>query len=207
MKFDYYLDYISKEEAESILNKYHYLSVKKISKDFKSGVNIGLFYGGIPINDGLYFGGELVGACIFTGFPVPELSVSMFGLDRDDQDNLFELSRLCIVPKHQETEHNITSWFVSRSLKKMKTKHNARAVLSYADCGHHKGIIYRACNFKYYGKTNKKSDFYILDNFGNYTKMSRGKTKGLKGEWRERTQKERFVIVYDKKLKIKWIEK
>jgi hypothetical protein len=206
MKTDYYIDYISKEEAETILKKHHYLSVKKISKDFKSGVNFGLFYGGIPINDGMYFGGELVGVCIFTGFPVPELSVSMFGLERDDQDGLYELSRLCLIPSHQEREHNITSWFTSRCLKAMKVSHNSRAVLSYSDTGHHKGVIYRACNFKYYGKTKQKSDFFIKEKDGIFTKMSRGETKGIDGEWRKRSLKDRFVIIWDKKLKMKWME-
>jgi hypothetical protein len=204
VKKDYYLDYISKEEAKGILEKHHYLSVKKISKDFKSGVNIGLFFGGVPINDGLFFGGELVGVCIFTGLPVPELSVSMFGLSRDEQEGLFELSRLCLLPHHQKTEHNITSWFTSRALKKIKKDHSARCVLSYADIDHHEGTIYKACNFGYYGETAKKKDFFILNSNGLHTKMSRGKTSGIDGEWRDRSRKKRYVILYDKKLELKW---
>ena len=205
-KDGYHIDYISKNEAYSILNDYHYLSVKKLSKDFKSGINFGLFFGGHKMSDGSYFGGELVGVCIFTGFPVPELSKSMYGLERDDQEGLFELSRLCIHPKFQKIEHNITSWFVSRCLKKMKIKHGAKAVLSYADNDHHEGIIYKECNFKYYGHTSDKKDFFIEQNDGSFIKHSRGKTKGIKGEWRRRSNKKRFVITYDKKLKIKWIE-
>ena len=148
-KDGYHIDYISKNEAYSILNDYHYLSVKKLSKDFKSGMNFGLFFGGHKMSNGSYFGGELVGVCIFTG---------------------------------------------------------AKAVLSYADNDHHEGIIYKACNFKYYGHTSDKKDFFIEQNDGSFIKHSRGKTKGIKGEWRRRSNKKRFVITYDKKLKIKWIE-
>jgi len=207
MKSEYYIDYISKNEASEILCKYHYLSTKEISKDFKSGVNIGLFYGGIKINDGMSWGGELVGVCIFTGFPVPELSQSMFGLNREDQVGLYELSRLCIKPFNQKNEHNITSWFTARALKEIKNKHGARCVLSYSDNDHHKGIIYKACNFRYYGLTPEKSDFFKELQNGDHEKISRGKTKGLKGKWIKRSRKKRFVIVYDKKLKIKWKEK
>lgn len=109
MKTDYEIRNITKQECESILYKYHYL--KDIFKGFKSGVNFGLFKGDV-----------LLGVCIFTGFPVPELSKGMFGLERNDQIGLFELSRLCIHPKTQESEHNITSWFVSRCIKYFKKK-------------------------------------------------------------------------------------
>ena len=92
----------------------------------------------------------------------------------------------------QKIEHNITSWFVSRCLKKMKIKHGAKAVLSYADNDHHEGIIYKACNFKYYGHTSDKKDFFIEQNDGSFIKHSRGKTKGIKGEWRRRSNKKRL---------------
>lgn len=189
-KKGYLINRINKEECSKILLKHHYL--KDISKGFKSGINYGLFNLDV-----------LVGVCIFTGFPVPELAKGCFGLNRDEQDGLYELSRLCILPETQRDEHNITSWFVSRCLKKLKKEHNARAVLSYADCDFHSGIIYKACNFKYYGKTAQKKDFWILKN-GKYQKHSRGKVKGLEGEWRPRSQKHRYLIIYDKTLKTKW---
>ena len=188
----YNISRITKDEASTILLKYHYL--KDISKGFKSGYNYGLFWGS-----------DLVGCIIFTGFPVPELAVGMFGLDRNKQDGLFELSRLCLVPEVQNVEHNITSWFVARAIRQLRKDTNVRCILSYADSDFHSGTIYRACNFKYYGLSDKKKDFWIKRG-DTYTKHSRGRTKGLEGEWRGRSRKHRYVLVYDNKLQIKWKE-
>lgn len=185
------IDLVSKKEASDILLKYHYL--KDISKGFKSGFNVGLFHKDI-----------LVGICIFTGFPVPELVTGMFGLPRTEQEGFFELSRLCLIPEIQNLEHNITSWFVSRAIRFLRKNKKVRAILSYADSDFHSGIIYRACNFSYYGLTDAKKDFFIKQSDGSFIKHSRGKTKGLEGEWRCRSRKHRFVIIYDTSLIIKW---
>lgn len=184
---------ISKQEASTLLLKFHYL--KDISKGFKSGYNYGLF-----IED------QLMGVIIFTGFPVPELVVGAFGLERDDQEGFFELSRLCLHPTVQLPNKNIASQFVSKSIKLLRKSVKVRAILSYADCDHHKGIIYQACNFKYYGKSTVKKDFWIKLEDGKYVKHSRGKTKGIQGEWRNRSQKHRYMLTYDKSLTILWKE-
>jgi hypothetical protein len=191
MKIDYSIQEIDKKACADILLKYHYL--KDISKGFKSGFNFGLFK-----KD------ECVGVCIFTGFPVPELSKGMLGLEREDQEGLFELSRLCVIPKIQTTEHNITSWFISRAIKLLCRTTKVRVILSYADTDFHSGIIYRACNFSYYGTTDQKKDFWIKKENGSFIKHSRGKVKGLEGEWRDRTVKHRFVYQVDKTLTVLW---
>lgn len=191
MKSDYKICEIGKNECKDLLNNYHYLS--NISKGFKSGVNFGLF-----LTD------KIVGVCIFTGFPVPELAKGAFGLGRDEQDGLFELSRLCLSPDVQKSEHNIASWFVSRSIKKLKKLKTVRAILSYADDDYHSGTVYAACNFKYYGLTAAKKDFYIKKDDGYFVKHSRGKVSGLDGEWRLRSRKHRFMITVDDRLIIKW---
>lgn len=193
MKTEYSIKPISKKEASEILLKWHYL--KDISKGFKSGYNYGLFK-----NE------KLVGSIIFTGFPVPELVKGLFGLERKNQSGFFELSRLCIEPETQKEEYNITSWFFSRSIRQLKKDTNVKAILSYADSDFHSGTIYKACNFKYYGLTDEKKDFWIKDVNGNYTKHSRGKIKGLEGEWRPRSRKHRFLLIYDKSLSPLWKE-
>ncbi len=144
MKKDFRIQKINKKQSTEILFKYHYLT--GISRGFKSGYNYGLFNGN-----------NLVGVIIFTGFPVPELAVGMLGLKRCEQNGLFELSRLCICPDTQKEEHNIASYFVSQAIKKFKKDTNVRVVLSYADADYHKGTVYRACNFKYYGLTDQKN--------------------------------------------------
>ena len=190
-KSEFTINKITKEQAKKILLEYHYLKDK--SKTFKSGFNYGLFKGK-----------ELVGVVIYTGFPVPELSKGMLGLERDQQEGLFELSRLCIHPDVQNTEHNIASWFVSRTIKTLKKETNVKVILSYADSEYHTGTIYRACNFEYYGLTDLKKDFWIKQPDGSYIKHSRGKIKGVEGEWRYRSQKHRYVLLFDKTLFVKW---
>jgi hypothetical protein len=185
---------ILKNEAAKILDKYHYLT--DISKGFKSGFNYGLFENEL-----------LVGAIIFTGFPVPELAKGMFNLQRHEQEGLFELSRLCLTPDVQKSEHNIASWFVSRSIKLLRKETKVKAVLSYADSSFHKGTVYQACNFKYYGTAEPKKDFWFEQEDGSFIKHNRGKLKGLKGEWRARTIKHRFLITFDKNLILNWTEK
>jgi hypothetical protein len=192
-KSDYTISLISKQESASILLEYHYL--KDISKGFKSGINYGLF-----------LHNELVGVCIYTGFPVPELVKGMFGLERTDQDGFYELSRLCLSPDVQQSEHNLASWFVSRTIRDMRKNHSPRCILSYADSSFHEGTIYKACNFKYYGLSELKKDFWIKQEDGSHVKHTRGKVKGLEGEWRPRTQKHRYVMCFDKSLNMKWKE-
>jgi len=197
MKSDFYIDKVCKEEIKNLLFTYHYL--KDESKDFKSGFNYGLYRN--SVTDILNIGGCL-GTCVFTGLPVPEIAVGAFGLERNEQQGIYELSRLCIHPDLQKTEYNITSWFVSRCIKRFRKDANVRAILSYADSNHHSGVIYRACNFTYFGLTDSKKDFYYSDG----TKHSRGSVKGKEGEWRERSRKHRFLLVFDKTLTVKWNE-
>ena len=195
MKSEYYIDKISKKQAKELLLTYHYL--KDLSKGFKSGWNYGLFKKNdfSPLN----IGGTL-GVCIFTGLPVPEIAKGAFGLERNEQQGLFELSRLCIHPDTQQGEYNITSWFVSKAIKRLRKDTEVKAILSYADSDFHNGTIYRACNFEYYGLSDAKKDFYYADG----TKHSRGKIKGSEGEWRERSRKHRYLMVFDKTLKVQW---
>ena len=125
-------------------------------------------------------------------------------MDRNDQKGFFELSRLCIEPEVQKKEHNLASYFIGKAIKKLRKTTFVRAILSYADNDFHKGIVYKATNFKYYGLTDLKKDFWIKQNDGTFIKHSRGKVRGLNGEWRCRSQKHRYLLVFDKTLKVKW---
>jgi hypothetical protein len=192
-KSDYSIGLVSKDQCVDLLRKHHYLS--SISKGFKSGMNYGL-----------HCNGQVVGVCIFTGWPVPELLKGCFGLPRNQQDGFWELSRLVLDPKHQGAEHNLASWFVSKSMSALRTANNVRCILSYADDGFHKGTVYAACNFKYYGLSAEKKDFWFKEVDGSFKKHSRGPVKGRDGEWRPRNRKHRFLIINDKKLACKWVE-
>ena len=195
MKSDYTIDRVTKSDAAELLLRYHYL--KDISKSFKSGYNYGLYKNNdfSPLNIG-----GIQGVCIFTGLPVPEIAKGAFGLERNEQQGLFELSRLCIHPDTQQGEYNITSWFVSKAIKRLRKDTEVKAIISYADSDYHHGTIYRACNFRYCGLSEPKKDFYFADG----TKHSRGSVKGCDGEWKDRSRKHRYVMVFDKKLKLLW---
>ena len=190
-KLGYFIKTITKAEASEILFSFHYLS--SVSKSFKSGYNYGLFKNSV-----------LVGVIIFTGLPVPELVKGMFGLERTNQEGFFELSRLCVHPDIQILEHNIASWFVARATRLLRRVTKVRAILSYADSAYHVGTVYQACNFLYYGLTAKKSDFWFKQKDGSYKKHARGSVKGKSGEWRPRTRKHRYLLVFDKSLKVRW---
>lgn len=195
MKSDYYIERVNKSEAAELLLQFHYL--KDISKTFKSGYNYGLYKNNnfCPLNIG-----GIQGVCIFTGLPVPEIAKGAFGLERHEQQGLFELSRLCIHPTTQQSEYNITSWFVSKAIRRLRKETSVRGIISYADSDHHAGTIYRACNFRYCGLSEPKKDFYFADG----TKHSRGSVRGSEGEWRDRSRKHRYVMMFDKNLKLLW---
>ena len=200
MKEDFFIDNVKKCEVKDLLNTFHYF--KDESKDFKvSPYSYGLYRN--SVTDVLHIGG-CIGCVIFTKIPVPEIAVGAFGLQRHEQEGLYELSRLCVHPDVQREEYNITSWFVSRCIKKFRKDTKVKAILSYADSSHHSGIIYRATNFKYYGMSDPKKDFYYADG----TKHSRGSVKGIEGEWRDRSRKHRYLMIFDKELEksLKWKE-
>ena len=204
MKEDFFIDTVKKCEVKELLNTFHYL--KDESKDFKvSPYSYGLYRN--SVTDVLHIGGPLA-VCIFTGLPVPEIAVGAFGLQRHEQEGLYELSRLCVHPDVQREEYNITSWFVSRCIKRFRKDTEVKAIISYADSSRHNGTVYRACNFKYYSTTESKKDFWIQQPDGSYVKHSRGSVKGLQGEWRERTRKHRYLMIFDKELEksLKWKE-
>lgn len=186
---DYFIKLIKKDEAKLLLDKFHYLS--KQGCGFRSGFNYGLF-----------IGDKLIGVAIFHTLSVPETAKGCFGLNRNEQEGIYELGRLALDPN--EYEKNLTSWFLSRAIKMLRKETKVRAILSYADSGFHNGYIYQATNFKYYGLTAPKKDFWILQEDGSYKKHQRGKVKGLEGEWRERSRKHRYLLIYDKDLKCKW---
>lgn len=187
----YEIKHISKSQCRDLLENFHYLSKQGFS--FRCGFNYGLF------SDN-----RLIGVAIFTSPSVPETVKGAFNLDRNNQGGIFELARLALDPSHYEK--NLTSWFLSRSIKLLKKETGVKAILTYADSDFHNGYTYQATNFKYYGLTAKKSDFWILQEDGTYKKHQRGKIKGLDGEWRPRSRKHRYLMIFDKKLSCAWEE-
>ena len=188
---EYKIETISKTTANTFLAAHHYLS--KAGYSFRSGNNYGL-----------YKGEKLIGVAVFHGPSVPETAQSCFGLTRTEQQGIWELGRLAV--DDESKVKNLTSWFLSRCIKQLRKDKDVRAILTYADTDYHKGFIYQALNFKYYGLSAPKKDFWVEQADGSFKKQSRGKTSGVKGEWRPRSRKHRYVLVYDKSLKVKWCD-
>lgn len=192
LKDRYFIERISRYAAKKLLDEYHYLHE---NGNYRSGYNYGLFD-----IESRY----LLGVCVFHTVSAKEVAKGCFGYDGYKLDGFYELGRLCINPHH--FEKNITSFFLSGSINVFKKQESVRALLTYADSGHHVGYIYQACNFKYYGLTDKKNDFFIKQPNGDFKKLQRGKCRHLDGEWRPKAQKHRYLLIYDKSLKPIWSE-
>jgi hypothetical protein len=186
---DYSIKLISKKEVGELLSRFHYLS--KQGFGFRSGFNFGLF-----IED------KLIGVAIFHNITGKGTALACFGLKPGEQEGLYELGRLALDPN--EYERNLTSWFLSKSIKLLIKTVNVRAILSYADSIFHVGYIYQATNFEYYGLTAQQIDFWELKDDGTYKRVQRGKVRGLRGEYRKRPRKHRYLLIYDKNLKCNW---
>lgn len=193
MRYRYFIEEISTSLTDDFLKRHHYLSQQ--GNGFLSKVRYGLFR-----EDK-----KFVGVITFSGISVIETLIGAFdGFDKQSQqDGFWELSRLSM--DDDTKERNLTSWFVSHSIQRLRKTYQVRAIISYADSRYHHGYIYQATNFKYYGMTAPKADFY--ENIaGIERQVWRGKVSGLKGEWKERPRKHRYMIVYDKSLKVRWTE-
>ena len=194
MTNNYEIKRIQKNDCKDFLNTYHYLGQQ--GQGFRSGYNYGLFEEG-----------QLVGVCIFTSMSAWETVKGCFGLQNKEQKDFYELARFALDDDHHSVP-NLGSWFMSQCIKQLRKDTFVRAIFTYADTEQsHVGYIYQATNFKYYGLTAPKNDFWILKDDGTYKKQGRGKTKGVDGEWRPRSQKHRYLMLFDKSLKVLWAEK
>lgn len=144
----YEINRIPHHLADNFLKRHHYLAQQ--GNGFLGRVQYGLF---TKQN-------EFVGVCVFAGISVIETLIGAFeGFQRDScQDGFWELTRLAMDDEKKES--NLTSWFVSNCIKRLRSEEYVRAIISYADSRYHHGYIYQATNFKYYGLTAQKSDFF-----------------------------------------------
>ena len=176
---------ISKALAYDFIKQYHYLRDAKFFSCY---------------NFGLWMDGELVGVATYSN---PQGNASLkgwFGLPNTDK-TVLELSRLCLHPDLNNT--NATSFLLGNSIKMLK-QYGIRAVITLADSSRHIGSIYQVCNFKYYGLTDSKNDFF---QYPDCKKNVRGATHNKRGVWLERSRKHRYAYLLDKSLKVLYEEK
>lgn len=177
---------IVKNEAYNFVKQYHYLKDAKFFCVYAYG---------------LFCEEELVGCATYSNPQGISALKGWFGVNNQDQ-SILELSRLCMLPNLNGT--NATSYLLGNSMKRLK-EHNIKAVITLADSNRHIGSIYQVCNFKYYGLTDAKTDFYTLKN-GKLSANPRGATKELHGVWLPRTRKHRYCYILDKSLKVLYDE-
>lgn len=188
----------SKSQISELLKEHHYLS--KINNGFRIGKDLG--YGLYQRNPERNNEICLVGCCVYHTPSVQQTVKGMFG-EKSNEVSVLEMGRLCLDPVSHHK--NILSWFVSKTLKDLKHR-GFDVILTYADMDYHSGKIYQALSFNYYGLSAPKKDFWFLLEDGTYKKHQRGSVKGRDGEWRDRSQKHRYVKYLNKKKKkiMKW---
>lgn len=138
------IEEITKPEAYEFVRRYHYLGDAK----FFCVQAFGLFHKESH---------ELVGVATYS---LPQGNVALKGWFNcmNDTKDIYELSRLCMLPILNGT--NATSFLLGGSIKLLKKQGFVRAVITLADSSRHVGSIYQVCNFKYYGLTDFKNDFF-----------------------------------------------
>ncbi|MCQ2210050.1 MAG: hypothetical protein MJZ34_07135 [Paludibacteraceae bacterium] len=139
---------INKQEAYDFVKQYHYLGDAKFFTMYSYG---------------MFNKDELVGVATYSILQGIHALEGWFGLKCNDT-SVLELSRLCLLPELNNT--NATSYLLGNSMRMMHNTYKTRAVTTLADSSRHIGSIYQVCNFKYYGLTAKKTEFYSYDNGG-----------------------------------------
>ena len=97
----------------------------------------------------LYYKDTMIGAMIY-GHMAMANQWKKYG---NSSDEVIELRRLAMI---DTTLRNSESYFIGKTIRWLKKNTNLKIIVSYADTFHgHQGIIYKASNFKYAGKTAK----------------------------------------------------
>lgn len=119
---------------------------------------------------GAYEEGRLV-ACVLYG----SLSTTAWKKYANCESRVIELRRMVSIKK----ERNFLSWFVSKTLKRLKKETDIEVVVSYADPEYgHTGYIYQALNFEYHGKTNSDKILITPDGKKYHSRSLRVKYNG-----------------------------
>lgn len=132
--YDFEFKPVKRSDIIDLMINYHYLH---------RAVNTKYAYG-------LFADNELKGMITYT---TPRLNLARSISDEANLDNTLELSRLYIKDEISQSVPNITSRFVSWTLRDLKKQGNW-FIISFADTSMgHVGSIYQATNFLYTGTT------------------------------------------------------
>ena len=91
---------------------------------------------------------KMIGAMIYA---LPSMKSTAAKYNPINPDRCWELRRLCCI---DDTPTNTESYFIGQTFKWLKQNTDMEVIVSFADEHHgHKGVIYRATNFEYWGET------------------------------------------------------
>lgn len=195
LKEEYEIIEITKKQAKEIIKQYHYLK----NKDFLFMCAYGLYDKKTK---------ELMGCATFGRVNGISATKGWFGIGNgaEESKGLYELNRLVMNPSLNGG--NETSFLLGGALRRIKKDYNARAIISLADTDLHVGYIYQACNFTYHGMTDVKTDFYMQSENDKGFKLNPiGSTKDKNGVWLPRSQKHRYLMLFDKSVKVQYPQK
>lgn len=182
---------INKKQATEIIEKYHYLGKKK----FMYTIAYGLFE---KENED-----ELLGCAVFGVVGGSVALKGWFSVDNSHSNEYFELTRLVMNPNLNGC--NATSFLLGNAIKDIKkNRKEIKAIISLADNSLHNGAIYQACNFKYYGLTNPKTDFVVSGS--SFINQRVGTTKDKEGVWIPRSRKHRYCYIINEDININYKE-
>jgi len=93
---------------------------------------------------------KMIGAMIYA---LPSMKSTAAKYNPDNPLRCWELRRLCCI---DDTPTNTESYFIGHTLRWLRDNTSIKKVISYADeTYNHKGVIYKASNFKHLGMTSK----------------------------------------------------
>jgi len=95
--------------VDKLVEKYHYLG----DKDFRSGYCFSLHEKKNHEYGDLITIGKTLGGCVWHNVSAPNTVQGAFGLDRTDQEGIFELGRFILIPEANQ-QKNLASYFLSR---------------------------------------------------------------------------------------------
>ena len=140
---NYIVEEILRKPASNFIEKYHY---SQDTNGVQSIYHYGLFK---PDENGSRFGvPKMIGAAMYAW---PSMPHTRNKYNPINPTKCLELRRLACV---DDTPKNTESYFISQTIKLLKRDTDMEVIVSFADQHHgHKGIIYQATNFEYWGET------------------------------------------------------
>ena len=140
---DFTVEEVLRRSIAPFIEKYHY---SQNVNGVQSTKCFGLYKEG---NFGLP---TMIGAMMYAW---PSMPATAKKYNPDDPLRIYELRRLVCI---DDTPTNTESYFIGQTLKWLKKNTDIQVIVSFADPHYgHSGVIYKASNFIYKGKTGKGS--------------------------------------------------